>query len=173
MSYSKFNIYEISPEKANALSSQDSKLVTSFSINNIFDPSKHYLEQHIYSLDGELLQSNHNYINHSFYGDAGTVGTSTAKGISLDPEADAKENGYNYGGIKIYYNFLDDLYSNTSSKTTFFVEEISQDRTEVRLLTAQISEQAVLSYTVDIKNKVNTNLLMFSRNKVDDILTCQ
>lgn len=172
MPQTKFNIYQITNESNANLSPQDKNIVSTTTINSVFNPTKHYVEQHIYSLDGELLQSDYNYINQSFYGDAGAIGDSIARSISIDPEVDAKLNGYDYGGIQISYNFLDDIYSDTTTLTYFFVEEISPDRTEVRLLTNQISNLAVTSFTEAFKSELSSNpyILDLKLNFRDNII---
>lgn len=143
------------------LSSSDKKLVSSFPVNTIFDPSKSYIELHTYSIDGTLLESNHYYTNQSFLGDSGTSGGKQAKGLTLDPVADAKIGGYEFGGIKFVYNFLDDLYSETTNKIDFFIEEISPDRTEIRLLTTKLDNDKITSYTNELKNRIDNSSYTF------------
>jgi len=143
------------------LSSLDKKLVSSFPVNTIFDPSKSYIELHTYSIDGTLLESNHYYTNQSFLGDSGTSGGKQAKGLTLDPVADAKIGGYEFGGIKFVYNFLDDLYSETTNKIDFFIEEISPDRTEIRLLTTKLDNDKITSYTNELKNRIDNSSYTF------------
>ena len=98
----------------------DKKIVSNFSINSVFDPKKNYIEHHIYSIDGELLESNHNYNQQSFLQSSGIANNEKASEISLNPEEDAKYSGYTYGGVKFVYNFLNDVYSDTEKTVDFF-----------------------------------------------------
>jgi len=136
--------------------SRDTGLITSYDVNSVFVPEKHNIELHVYSIDGELLESNHNYVDQSYLQGSETSGESGASRLTLKPEQDALNLGYEYGGIKLSYNFLDNLFSELKSNVDFFIEEISQDRTELRLLTTKLTDEQVITSVEEIKTKLSS-----------------
>jgi len=135
---------------------QDTELITSYDINSVFLPEKHNIELHVYSLDGELLQSNQDYKNQSYLQGSETSGEAGASRLTLKPQEDAVALGYTYGGVRLSYNFLDNLFSDLKSNIGFFIEEISPDRTEVRLLTTKLADEQVVSLVAEIQTKLNS-----------------
>ena len=105
-------------------SADDRSVVDAFNINSAFDEAAHNIELHIYGLDGTLLDSNLNY-----RGAQQLQGAENGANLSIDPERDAIAAGYDQGGIKLLYNFLNNI-----SPEEFFIQEISADRTELKVL---------------------------------------
>lgn len=105
-------------------STEDRSVVDSFVINSAYDEAKHNIELHVYGLDGTLLDSNLNY-----RGAQQLQGAENGSNLSIDPERDALSAGYDQGGVKLLYNFLNNL-----SPEEFFIQEISADRTELKVL---------------------------------------
>lgn len=156
----KYSTFQVSQEKETGLTelmSSDKELISEFKINKTFNPAKHTIEQHVYSLDGALLSSNHSYINHSFSQDAGTANNGQASGMEIDPIEDAKRLGYDSGGVQFLYNFLDDVFSESTVKSTLYVEEISKDRTEIRLLSTDIEDKYLLNRVESIKDNITSS----------------
>lgn len=154
------------------LQNRTAELVNSYDINSIFVPEKHSIELHTYSLTGELLQSNHDYRKQSYLQGSETSGESGASRLTLKPEEDAIELGYTFGGVKLNYNFTNNLFSDTKTDITFFIEEISPDRTEVRLLTTKLTDEELQSIVSNIKTKLDSSSylselkLNFKNNKL-------
>lgn len=136
---------------------QDTELISGYDINSLFVPEKHHIELHVYSIDGELLQSNHNFTDQAYLQGAETAGTAGASKLTLNPEKDALNLGYEYGGIRMSYNFTDNLFSELKSNTDFFIEEISPDRTEVRLLTTKLTDEQLTSSIQVIREKLQSS----------------
>ena len=137
-------------------SQEDRNLISSFQINSTFDPEKNYSELHILSLSDELLESDYLYNRHRQLGNAQSAGQDGASVLTIDPIADSKYYGYEGAGIKLLYHFLDDLYTDDITTREFFIQEISPDRTEVVLNSLNITQEQVISYTANIKNKLDT-----------------
>lgn len=105
-------------------STEDRSVVDSFVINSAYDQAKHNIELHIYGLDGTLLDS-----NISYRGAQQLQGAENGSNLAIDPERDALSAGYDQGGVKLLYNFVNSL-----SPEEFFIQEISADRTELKVL---------------------------------------
>ena len=132
-------------------SQEDKALVSSFQINSIFDPAKHYSELHILSLADELLESTYTYNSYTLLGNAQSAGQAGASVLTIDPIADSKAYGYENGGVKLLYHFLDDLYSADTNKVEFYIQDISPDRTEISLSTLNLTPEVVATITANIK----------------------
>ena len=134
-------------------SQNDKELINSFEVNNVFDPSKNYIELHIFSLSDELLESDAQYTNYSQLGNAQSTGGG-ASVLTVDPVYDSRIYGYDLGGVKLLYHFLNDLYTVNNTTTEFFIESISLDRTELRLLPVSLTDSDVVKFTAGIQNKL-------------------
>ena len=132
-------------------SQEDKALVSSFQINSIFDPAKHYSELHILSLADDLLESTYTYSSYKLLGNAQSAGQAGASVLTIDPIADSKAYGYENGGVKLLYHFLDDLYSADTNKVEFYIQDISPDRTEISLSTLNLTPEVVATITATIK----------------------
>jgi len=152
----KHNIIPVDPIGLEEFSNDDIKVVEAFNINTTFDAFQHKIELHVYTEDNQLIDSYYDYRNEKFLQGSQTAGTTGASELTLDPKADAERLGYTYGGINFVYNFLDNLYSETGRGGEFFIEEISEDRTEIRLLTNQIEEEVLINYTEKIKEDIKS-----------------
>lgn len=135
-------------------SQSDRELINSFEVNNTFNLSKNYMELHIFSLSDELLESDAEYKNYTQLGNAQSTGDSGASILTVDPVYDSRIYGYDLGGVKLLYHFLNDLYTTDSTTTDFFIESISTDRTEVRLLPVTLKDSDVVKLTAGVKNKL-------------------
>ena len=138
-------------------SEADRSLIDSFQINNLFDPQKHFSELHIYSTTDTLLESNSNYTGYKFLGNAQSAGKPGASVLSIDPVSDSIAYGYPNGGVKLLYHFINDLFTSDKSTAEFFINAISEDRTELRLLASTLDssavEQTALLFAEDLKNQ--------------------
>ena len=72
----------------------------------------------------------------------------------VDPEEDLKAYGYNEGQYKVLYNFLKRKLS-SSVNSTFYIQDISTDRTELRLNTTQISNLDVIDLTTAFATQIS------------------
>ena len=147
-------------------SQNDKSLLTSFEVNNVFDPTKHFAELHILTLVDELVESDYNYSKYTQLGNAQSAGRSGATTLTIDPIEDTKSYGYDLGGVKLLYHFLSDLYTPDSTTIDFFIESISEDRTELRLQSLTLSSTAISNFTSDIKTKLQ-NTSYFSDFRLD------
>ena len=101
---------------------QDTSLITSFDSASIFNPQTDYVEYHIYNGAKQLIDSLDSLDSYKLYDNK----------LSILPEEDLQNRGYTQGKYYTYYNFLSPLLSSSVDKT-YYISEISSDRTEVRL----------------------------------------
>lgn len=133
----------------------DSLLLEDFKVNNNFDQANDYIELHYYTLDGRILKSIPNYTNITSAQDSETAIDGALSTITLGTEDDIKTSGYEAGDVFLYYNFFTDPFTDGSGTAKFFIEEISPDRTEIRLLSTKITNENIQSYTDEFKEDIN------------------
>ena len=137
-------------------SEADKALVTSYQVNSLFDSNKNTVELHILSLADELLESEYNYANYKQLGNAQSAGKEGASILTIDPIQDSKAYGYELGGIKLLYHFINDLFSINNSTVEFYIESISEDRTELIVNSLQLTQEDLVKYTDTVKNRLQT-----------------
>lgn len=149
--------------KPDTLSAKDDQLIDDFQVNSSFNQVTDFIELHYYSLDGRLLKSIPFYTNIGSPQDSETANTGTLNSISLGTEDDLLTGGYEFGDVYLTYNFLSDPFTSTSAKSKFFIEEISPDRTEIRLLSTTLSAE-------ELKNGVNNLQQLITDNTISDFI---
>lgn len=146
------------PENINGFeqySQEDRNLISSFQVSSVFDPEKNYSELHILSLSDELLESDYLYNRHKQLANAQSAGQGGASVLTIDPIADSLYYGYDGGGVKLLYHFLDDLYTNDKTTKEFYIQDISPDRTEILVNGLDIAQEDLIGYTTNVKNKLD------------------
>lgn len=151
-----YNIVEINPIGLEQFSNDDTRIVKSFDINTNFNPRTDKVEIHFYNNDNVLIDS---ILNASSY--SSNQNSETAKGgnlstITLNPITDAQSFGFLNAEANLVYNFSRNLYSSEKLGGRFFVEEISEDRLELRLLTTEVLEKDIISITDTLKEELQS-----------------
>jgi hypothetical protein len=133
------NIQSVDPNtlQLQNYNAEDESLISNFETDVTFDPSQDYLEYFILDLNQSILYSNV----------AGYPGYQIRdNNIVIDPQKDLESQGYTEGQYYTIYNFLKRKLS-SSVNSTFYIQDISTDRTELRLNTTQISNLDVIDLT--------------------------
>ena len=128
------------------LSPLDRQLVTSNYINSKFGETNDYLELYIYDQNGLLLDFDYDATDYYPYLTSNPQ-NNTYSSLTLDPETDLKNRGFNRGNLNIQYNFYKKLF-NSGYGRFYWIKEISTSRTELKLSSQILS-------TSDIKNGFN------------------
>ena len=137
-------------------SQADTQLVNKFEVNNLFIRDKNYIEFHILDLVDTLLESNYNYSSYKELGNAQSAGKEGASVLTINPVQDIEKSGYSTGDVKVLYHFLNDLFTLSNQQVNFFIQEISPDRTEVKLQSLELTNEQIVEFTQEIKNKLTT-----------------
>ena len=125
------------------LSTADQSLITSNYINSQFGNTDDYLELYIYDEYNQLVLVDYDATDYYPYLSSNPK-NNTFSNISLNPELDLKNRGFNRGVLNIQYNFYKTLF-NSKQNLLYWIKEISISRTEIRLASQTISD-------LDIKN---------------------
>lgn len=145
-----YNIFKIQPGELTGflqLSDEDINIITSAEVTRTFKPGNNFIEANFFTLDGIRLQTIPNYTNYSILtGDTKDKLGGTSE-ISIDVQQDYLSYGYQGEEVKVLYNFLNYPYSNTTTPQDFYIESISPDRTEVRLVSINLGAGEVQEVT--------------------------
>ncbi len=126
-------VNRISSSIGDNYSKKDLKLISTFDVFTNFNPSKDVVEFSIYNEQG-LLE----YIDYNFEGYSVTLSSTTDKNVfstvGFNPEGDLLGEGYDQGIYTTNYNLLK-THLSSSQESPFYIQEISSDRTELRIVT--------------------------------------
>ena len=145
------NIQNIDPQtfELQTYSFDDTSLITNFDVDNSFNPISNYIEYFIYDLNGNILYSNE---------DGSFRGYSLLdNNLYIDPQANLEAQGFIEGQYNTVYNFLNPLLSSSISNR-YYIDQVSSDRTEIRLNTTQIPNINVVSSSLELQNQISQSI---------------
>lgn len=135
-------------------SDKDLSLVNFNVISRNFGLESDYIEYFIYDLNNNLLASNYNVSSYSIKGVDPINNENNT--ITLNPDQDVKNEGFDRGAVNITYNFFRKLF-NSSDSNRFWISDISTDRTELKVFRQDLSndELQILfnEYNVEASSK--------------------
>ena len=126
---------------------QDDNLIVNFTVEPTFDPLKNYVAYYIYDLNNTVIFSNEiNFLGYSIINGQ----------VVLNPEADIEAVGFEEGQYNVVYNFLNNELS-SSYFQRLYIDQISSDRTEIRLNTTQISNLDLISGVTSLSAQIQSS----------------
>lgn len=152
------------------ISNEDAQILQSNQVGSVFNPTKDFVELSIFTLDDVRLQTVPNYKNYSILSGDTVNGQEGNSEISVDVEQDIKAYGYQNQDTKVLYNFLTYAFTDNTKQDKFYIESISSDRTELRLVTLNISPEELEQTVASLQQKLTSNTyypdlhLYFSNN---------
>jgi hypothetical protein len=120
---------------------KDLNLIPSFNNVSEFRPEFDFVEFSIYNEQGVLQFINPNFTNYAILSGFNS-NTGVASTISVDPGVDLEQEGFDQGVYNVVYNFLRNKV-NSSQENPYFIQEISSDRTELRLASNTLSNSEI------------------------------
>ena len=128
-------------------STQDTSLISNFTVEPTFDPSTNYVTYFIYDLNGNIVFASE--INFQGY-------NLIDQEVYIDPENDLRSAGFVIGQYNVVYNFINNEVS-SSFFQRYYIDEISSDGTEIRLNTTQIPNADVIAGANALLSKIQNN----------------
>ena len=120
-------------------SDSDLALVNKSFITPSFGGPTDYVELFIKDLAGTVIGSNYNVSDYNIGINVDPKIRTTSE-LNLDPEADARAQGFNRGSVNIKYNFFTKLIaSGPDPRQNFWIKEISRSRTEIKAARQDLS----------------------------------
>ena len=140
------NIQNVDPNtlQLQNYSPADESLISNFTTDITFNTSEDYLEYFILDLNQNILFSNTTgYPGYQIQDNS----------VVIDPQNDLESQGFEEGQYYTIYNFLKRKLS-SSPNSTFYIQDISTDRTELRLNTTTISDINVAELTTQFATQI-------------------
>ena len=135
----------------------DENLIPNVTFTGSFNPLSDKVELFIYDVNKRLVKSNYNFTNYSISQNSATdqsVGTTNV--LDLDPTNDAISNGFNRNSIYTVYNFITPLLSSSLAES-FYIDQISSNRTEVRLKSNIITDTQITSSFIELQSLLSAS----------------
>lgn len=139
-------------DSSSQLSDLDKQLITEYQVNSNLALQDNFVEINIFTSDNTMILSDSQYSNYSILEGSETAGQTGASRISINLEEDIEYYGVTGLDLKILYNFLNNLFTTSEEPELFYIESISPDRTELRLLSTKLSNDLLKQRTSQIKN---------------------
>ena len=149
----------------------DESLIASKDFVRIFGLTEDYVEAHLSSNDGRLLDSNYSFTDYNIPGNLQGTAETTSDQLDFSPGVYIEKLGYIVGTYRIEFNVLRKKIFNTNEKL-FFIKQISTDRTELVISSNDISSNDIENGTLNFINEMQSAayykdfLLNFGDNKI-------
>ena len=150
----------------------DQALITSREFIRNFGIDGDYVEAHVYNASrNKKLYSDYNYKDYKIPGTLKGEEVTTTNYLEFSPGKFIESLGYIAGRYVVAYNILRKKIVNTSSKA-FFIKQISSDRTELRIISNEISDAEIQNGVVNFIQEYQSSsyykdyLLNFGDNKL-------
>ena len=184
-SYTVINPSSITQEGFN---SEDALLIPNRTDQSSFIPFQDVVEFWIYDNTNSLLSGEENFQNYKVIPSplpSGVDQNGNSSELSLDPIQDTLDFGFDTGQLNVVYNFLNYALGTTPNAGSsvvavnkYYISEISQDRTEIRLKTNYLSNDEIRGYYDDFKLLIDTSpfadefYLNFGENQLEIAVNC-
>lgn len=154
-----FNISQ--PTSGSLLSSKDTTLIETYTLTSKFNTESDRMEAHLYSLTDELLTSDYNYRRYKVAPNRYSFNIEVDT-VEVDPIEDLKFYGYSKGDIKINYVFIRPVGTSNHKEPTFFIKNISPDRTELLISSTGLNDSEIKDVGETLKELVTDTTLVHS-----------
>ena len=136
----KIIINQVNPEtfEFQDYSTSDESLIVSNDLDTAFSSSIDYIEAYIYDENQNQVSFQVPFTNYSI----------TEGHVVLTPSNDLERLGFDQGSYYITYNFYRPKLASTLN-TQYYINEISSDRTEIRLDSTQINDALLISSSLE------------------------
>ena len=184
---SSFSVISPSAITQEGFDGADQEIIPNRTDQASFIPFQDIVEFWIYDNENTLLAGENNFINYEIVPSPSVGGVNedgNASELKLNPIQDTLNFQFDQGEINVIYNFLHYELGTTVSGNEnialnkYYISEISQDRTEVRLKTNYFSNDDIQRYYTDFKTIINTSpfadefYLNFGDNQLEIAVNC-
>ena len=120
----------------------DSSLISLQQLDGQFDTNSNTVELYVYTQPQRLAQSLYNYSGWKSYQDPTLPNTGKLQNLYIDPTIDGRYAQITDGNAYLVYSFVNnELLS--SNNQTFYISDISSNRTEVAIKTNNLTNEAL------------------------------
>lgn len=132
---------------------QDVKIAGDFTVFSFFNPKTDFVQAE-YLVGGSTLSKDFDYKNYNILFDSEFKVDTGASRIRLNPEKDVALLEYNVPQIDVNYGFYRNLYDIKNKFQKLFIDSISEDRTEIRLITFDLTDQEIRTVSEQIQTRL-------------------
>jgi hypothetical protein len=132
-------------------STQDEQLLLPILQKDTFGQIDDYIEYFVFDLGGSVLNSDYNYKSYKLPPNTG-YSQSLLPNIEIDPIQDIENLGYQSGDVTSRYNFFRKV-SGQPFDNQLFIQQISTDRTEIRVNSTILSDEQLLAIVTNFAGK--------------------
>jgi hypothetical protein len=130
---------------------QDEQLLLPILQKDTFGQIDDYIEYFVFDLGGSVLNSDYNYKSYKLPPNTG-YSQSLLPNIEIDPIQDIENLGYQSGDVTSRYNFFRKV-SGQPFDNQLFIQQISTDRTEIRVNSTILSDEQLLAIVTNFAGK--------------------
>ena len=123
----------------------DSQIIQDLTIPGNFDPNLNEVELFIYDYNLKLLSSDYDFKNWKII--------EGENSLELYPINDTYNKGYDSGIVYSIYNFIN-LELNSNYNSPYYISDISEDRTEIRIKSNILSNTDIESSFINLKSRL-------------------
>ena len=117
----------------------DTSLITNIQTQTSFDPQTNKIEYFVYDLNGNIIYETYNFSGYKLYDNV----------LNINPQEDLINVGFDEGQYNTLYNFTNPILF-SSPERTYFISQISTDRTEIRLDTTAVPNDILISSSQEL-----------------------
>ena len=155
-------------------------VITTQETKGSFIPTLNTVEFYIYDSNKNLIISEYNFREYSSIANARSNNAESAKTgkiisvtdtVSLSPEIDVANRGFNNGNLYAVYNFINLELGSNYSDLKYYIAEISSDRTEIRIKSNRIQTSVMRRTFLNLSNRLSGGVdfdefyISFGRNE--------
>jgi hypothetical protein len=140
---------------------QDANLIPLDILASQFDSSLNYIEYTIASANQLFQITDQNFTDYSIINDTSPQDSQVIYNIDINPEENLRSRGFTNGEYNVIYNFLNNEISSSSDTRSYYIKDISSDRTEVKIVSNTIPNPELITLISDFKAKLNSTPTYF------------
>ena len=141
----------VDTERVNRYTAQEEQLLNPIIQQETFGLPSDYIEYFIFDQGGNVLNSDYNYNSYKLPSNS-AYSQSLLPDIEIDPIKDIQDLGYESGEVIARYNFFRKV-SGEPFSNQLFIQQISTDRTELRVDSTELTDEALIDIAENFANK--------------------
>lgn len=141
----------VDTERINRYTPQEEQLLNPIVQQETFGLPSDYIEYFVFDQGGNVLNSDYNYNSYKLPSNS-AYSQSLLPDVEIDPIKDIQDLGYESGEVIARYNFFRKV-SGEPFSTQLFIQQISTDRTEIRVDSTELTDEALIDIAENFANK--------------------
>jgi hypothetical protein len=136
-------------------SAQDVKIAGDYTVYSFFNPKTDFIQAE-YLVENSVIAVDTDYKKYTILFDSEFKSNTGASRIRINPEKDVISLEYTVPQVDIDYGFYRNLFNVNDKFQKLFIDSISEDRTEIRLLTFDLTTDELVASVESIKSRLSS-----------------